>query len=141
MNRRARRVQRRRSCRSVRRPEWSLLPGALKGTIFLLALVTCASMMPVNRLPAASWQSAMSLGFISAVFDNNPLTALALKQDVYDWGMLAYCVGFGGSMIWFGSPAQVPASENYGYGVTSISAQRSLLPPREKGWGVRRGFR
>ncbi len=97
----------------VRRPEWSLLPGALKGTIFLLALVTCASMMPVERLPVASWQSAMSLGFISAVFDNIPLTALALKQDGYDWGMLAYCVGFGGSMIWFGSSAGVALSNMY----------------------------
>jgi hypothetical protein len=97
----------------VRRPEWSLLPGALKGTIFLLSLVTCASMMPVDRLPAASWQSAMSLGFISAVFDNIPLTALALKQDGYDWGMLAYCVGFGGSMIWFGSSAGVALSNMF----------------------------
>ena len=38
----------------------------------------------------------------SAVFDNIPLTALALKQGGYDWGYLAYTVGFGGSMIWFG---------------------------------------
>ena len=97
----------------LRRPEWSLLPGALKGTVFLLALVTCASMMPVERLPAASWQSALSLGFISAVFDNIPLTALALKQDGYDWGMLAYAVGFGGSMIWFGSSAGVALSNMY----------------------------
>ncbi|MFM9883442.1 MAG: citrate transporter [Burkholderiales bacterium] len=97
----------------LRRPEWSLLPGALKGTVFLLALVTCASMMPVERLPGASWQSALSLGFISAVFDNIPLTALALKQDGYDWGMLAYCVGFGGSMIWFGSSAGVALSNMY----------------------------
>ncbi len=97
----------------LRAPEWSLLPGALKGTIFLLSLVTCASMMPVEKLPAASWQSAMGLGFISAVFDNIPLTALALKQGGYDWGMLAYTVGFGGSMIWFGSSAGVALSNMY----------------------------
>ncbi|MFN0305651.1 MAG: citrate transporter [Burkholderiales bacterium] len=97
----------------LRTPEWSLLPGAIKGTIFLLALVTCASMMPVEKLPAASWQSAMGLGFISAVFDNIPLTALALKQSGYDWGMLAYTVGFGGSMIWFGSSAGVALSNMY----------------------------
>ncbi len=97
----------------LRTPEWSLLPGAVKGTIFLLALVTCASMMPVEKLPAASWQSAMGLGFISAVFDNIPLTALALKQGGYDWGMLAYTVGFGGSMIWFGSSAGVALSNMY----------------------------
>ena len=97
----------------LRKPDWSLLPGATKGTIFLLALVSCASMMPVEKLPAASWPSAMGLGFISAVFDNIPLTALALKQGGYDWGMLAYTVGFGGSMIWFGSSAGVALSNMY----------------------------
>jgi Na+/H+ antiporter NhaD/arsenite permease-like protein len=92
---------------AVRRPDWEVLPETLKGSIFLLALVLCASMMPVEKLPAASWQSALGLGFLSAVFDNIPLTALALKQGGYDWGFLAYAVGFGGSMIWFGSSAGV----------------------------------
>jgi hypothetical protein len=55
----------------------------------------------------------MGLGFISAVFDNIPLTALALKQGGYDWGFLAYAVGFGGSMIWFGSSAGVALSNMY----------------------------
>ena len=64
-------------------------------------------MMPVDQLPPASWQTAFSLGFISAVFDNIPLTKLALTQGGYDWGILAYAVGFGGSMIWFGSSAGV----------------------------------
>ena len=41
------------------------------------------------------------------MFDNIPLTKLALEQGGYDWGMLAYAVGFGGSMIWFGSSAGV----------------------------------
>ena len=98
---------------ALRGPNWSLLPGALKGSIFLLSLVLCASMMPVEQLPAASWQSAFALGFTSAVFDNIPLTALALKQGGYDWGFLAYAVGFGGSMIWFGSSAGVALSTMY----------------------------
>ena len=97
----------------IRKPEWSLLPEAFKGSVFLLSLVTIASMMPVEKLPPASWQSALSLGFISSVFDNIPLTALALKQGGYDWGMLAYAVGFGGSMIWFGSSAGVALSNMY----------------------------
>jgi Na+/H+ antiporter NhaD/arsenite permease-like protein len=97
-------------CVGVRRPDWEILPEALKGSIFLLALVLCASMMPVEKLPAASWQTALGLGFLSAVFDNIPLTALALKQGGYDWGFLAYTVGFGGSMIWFGSSAGVAIS-------------------------------
>ena len=96
-----------------RKPTWNLLPGALKGSIFLLSLVTCAAMMPVKALPAASWQTAFGLGFVSAVFDNIPLTALALHQGGYDWGFLAYAVGFGGSMIWFGSSAGVALSNMY----------------------------
>ena len=97
----------------LRKPDWEVLPETVKGSIFLLALVTCASMMPVEKLPPASWPSALSLGFISAVFDNIPLTALALKQGGYDWGMLAFSVGFGGSMIWFGSSAGVAISNMY----------------------------
>ena len=97
----------------LRKPDWKLLPEAFKGSVFLLALVTCASMMPVEKLPLPSWQTTLGLGFVSAVFDNIPLTALALKQGGYDWGMLAYAVGFGGSMIWFGSSAGVALSNMY----------------------------
>ncbi|MDE2093710.1 MAG: citrate transporter [Burkholderiales bacterium] len=91
----------------VRKPDWSLLPGATRGSVFLLSLVLCAAMMPVEQLPLASWPVALGLGFVSAVFDNIPLTSLALHQGGYDWGFLAYAVGFGGSMIWFGSSAGV----------------------------------
>lgn len=97
----------------LRMPDWKVMPETFKGTIFLLALVTAASMMPVEKLPAASWPTALGLGFVSSVFDNIPLTALALKQGGYDWGFLAYAVGFGGSMIWFGSSAGVALSNMY----------------------------
>ncbi len=97
----------------LRAPDWKVMPETFKGTVFLLALVTAASMMPVEKLPVASWQTALGLGFVSAVFDNIPLTALALKQGGYDWGYLAYAVGFGGSMIWFGSSAGVALSNMY----------------------------
>ena len=96
-----------------RKPTWSLLPDAFKGSVFLLSLVMCASMMPVQHLPAASWPSTLGLGFLSSVFDNIPLTALALRQGGYDWGFLAYAVGFGGSMLWFGSSAGVALSNMY----------------------------
>jgi Na+/H+ antiporter NhaD/arsenite permease-like protein len=98
---------------ALRRPDWRVLPGAAKGAAFLLALVWAASSMPVEALPAPSWQSALTLGFVSAVFDNIPLTALALRQGGFDWGFLAYAVGFGGSMIWFGSSAGVALSSMY----------------------------
>ncbi len=92
---------------------WDELKNATAGTIFLMGLVTCASLMPVDELPPASWMTTFFLGFISAVFDNIPLTKLCLEQGGYDWGMLAYAVGFGGSMLWFGSSAGVALSNMY----------------------------
>jgi hypothetical protein len=100
-------------CVPLRRPHWEELPGAFRGSIFLLSLVLAASMMPVHKLPEASWPVAMGLGFVSAVFDNIPLTALALNQGGYDWGFVAFAVGFGGSMIWFGSSAGVALASQF----------------------------
>ena len=37
----------------LRRPDWEVLPETFKGTLFLLSLVTAASMMPVETLPAS----------------------------------------------------------------------------------------
>ena len=66
---------------------------------------------------------------MSAVFDNIPLTALALKQGGYDWGFLAYAVGFGGSMIWFGSSAGVALSNQFPEAKSAIAWLRG-------GWHV-----
>ncbi len=107
---------------------WSELKHAAQGSIFLTALVTCASLMPVDELPVASWQSALSLGFISAVFDNIPLTKLCLDQGGYDWGILAYAVGFGGSMIWFGSSAGVALSNMYPQCKSTVKYLKSGWP-------------
>jgi Na+/H+ antiporter NhaD/arsenite permease-like protein len=93
--------------------DWHEVPAAIKGAIFLLALVFAASLMPVESLPAASASTAFGLGAVSAVFDNIPLTKLAIEQNGYDWGCLAYTVGFGGSMIWFGSSAGVAVCNLY----------------------------
>jgi len=112
-----------------RAPDWKVLPGALRGTIFLLCLVLAASLMPVEELPPPSWQTAFGLGFVSAVFDNIPLTKLALEQGGHDWGMLAYAVGFGGSMIWFGSSA--------GVAITNLFPEaRAVGPWLRSGWHV-----
>lgn len=113
----------------LRRPDWEVLPETFKGTLFLLSLVLCASLMPVEELPSASWQTALGLGFVSSVFDNIPLTALAIKQGGYDWGFLAYAVGFGGSMIWFGSSAGVALSNMY-------PEARSVAQWLRHGWSV-----
>jgi hypothetical protein len=66
---------------------------------------------------------------VSAVFDNIPLTKLALEQGGYDWGVLAYAVGFGGSMIWFGSSA--------GVAITNLFPEaRSVAGWLRGGWHV-----
>ena len=116
-------------CAPLRRPHWGELPGAFRGSIFLLSLVLAASMMPVQKLPPASWHVAMGLGFVSAVFDNIPLTALALKQGGYDWGFVAFAVGFGGSMIWFGSSAGVALTNLFPEG-------KSVFAWLRAGWHV-----
>ena len=113
----------------IRKTPWGEISGAIKGTIFLLCLITSASLMPVNDLPSASWLSAFILGFVSAVFDNIPLTKLCIEQGCYDWGMLAYTVGFGGSMIWFGSSAGVAITNKF-------DEARNVFQWIKKGWHI-----
>lgn len=108
---------------------WREIKNAWQGTVFLLSLVTIASLMPVHELPAASMWSAFTWGFVSAVFDNIPLTKLCLEQGGYDWGVLAFSVGFGGSMIWFGSSAGVALSNMY-------PQTKNTLAYIGKGWHV-----
>ena len=97
----------------LRRPDWEVLPEAFKGShLPFVARFVCVHDAGGTAAPA-SWQTSFGLGFLSSVFDNIPLTALALKQGGYDWGFLAYAVGFGGSMIWFGSSAGVALSNIY----------------------------
>lgn len=117
----------------LRRPDWEALPEAIKGSFFLLSLVLIASLMPVEALPAATAASTLGLGFLSSIFDNIPLTALALAQGGYDWGFLAFAVGFGGSMIWFGSSAGVALSN-------SFPESRSVFLWLRHGWPIVIGY-
>ena len=80
-------------------------------------------------LPDPSWQTAFGLGALSSVFDNIPLTALALRQGGYDWAPLSFAVGFGGSMVWFGSSAGVALTNMYPEG-------RSVAQWLKQGWFV-----
>lgn len=114
---------------SIARPHWSVMKPAARGAAFLLALVAAASLMPIKSLPEPSWQSAFLLGLLSSVFDNIPLTVLTLKQGGYDWALLAYAVGFGGSMLWFGSSAGVAITNLY-------PEARSVVRWVRAGWAV-----
>lgn len=111
------------------KPDWSVVRHGAKGALFLAALVAAASLMPLKALPEPSWQTAFGLGVLSSVFDNIPLTALALRQGGYDWALLAFTVGFGGSMTWFGSSAGVALTNLYPEG-------RSVWEWLKQGWFV-----
>ncbi len=115
------------------KPDWSLLRPGSRGAMFLAALVAAASLMPLRGLPEPSWQSSFALGLLSSVFDNIPLTALALRQGGYDWALLAFSVGFGGSMVWFGSSAGVALTNLYPEG-------RSVVRWLKQGWFVPLGY-
>jgi len=117
----------------LRKPDWQVLPPALSGTLFLLCLVMTASLMPVDKLPEPTPWTTMALGFVSAFFDNIPLTKLAIDQGGYDWGMLAYAVGYGGSMLWFGSSAGVAISGLFPEAKSAATWLRS-------GWHVAVGY-
>ncbi len=117
----------------VAAPDWALIPHAARGAAFLILLVAAASLMPVGSLPEPSWQSTAGLGLLSSVFDNIPLTVLALEQGGYDWALLAYAVGFGGSMVWFGSSAGVAVANLY-------PEAKSVVRWIKEGWFVPLAF-
>jgi Na+/H+ antiporter NhaD/arsenite permease-like protein len=117
----------------LRSPQWNILPAALKSGVFLVALVLAASLMPLHGLPAASTWTTLGLGFVSSLFDNIPLTKVALRQGGYDWALLAYAVGTGGSMLWFGSSAGVAVSAEF-------PGARSAWRWARNGWHVPLAF-
>jgi len=117
----------------LRAPAWSSAQQAFSGSLFLVLLVALASLMPLESLPAPSTTTTFGLGVLSAVFDNIPLTALAINQGGYDWGLLAYAVGFGGSMVWFGSSAGVALTNLFPEG-------RSLFAWLREGWFIPLSF-
>ena len=117
----------------ISKPDWSVTRHGAKGAFFLVSLVAAASLMPLKGLPDPSWQTTFGLGFLSSIFDNIPLTALALRQDGYDWALLSYAVGFGGSMVWFGSSAGVALTNFYPEG-------RSVVRWLKEGWFVPVGY-
>lgn len=98
-------------------------------TVFLVALVFCAELVPIDSIPEASILSTMAIGFVSAVFNNIPLTQLCLIKGGYDWPLISYAVGFGGSMIWFGSSAGVAVCNMFPKG-------RSFVNWLRYGWHI-----
>ena len=63
----------------VRRPTGNCAGGD-QGQYFFVIAGAVRDTYACRNVTGASWQTAFGLGFVSAVFDNIPLTALALKQ-------------------------------------------------------------
>ena len=56
-----------------------------------------------------------------------------MYQGGYDWGVLAYTVGYGGSLVWFGSSAGVAISNIFPEAKSTIGWLRD-------GWHVAVGY-
>lgn len=92
---------------------------AVPNAAFLVTLVAAAELLPLESLKpilqkvpefmgfTSRDMVALLMGHLSAWFDNIPLTAILLQLKGFDWGLAAYCVGYGGSAMWFGSSAGV----------------------------------
>ncbi|MBI5609267.1 MAG: citrate transporter [Deltaproteobacteria bacterium] len=117
----------------VRPIPWDEVKKAMHGALCLTPIVATAGMLSVEKLPAASAATTFALGLLSAVFDNIPLTKLALAQGGYDWGLLAFAIGYGGSLTWFGSSAGVALAEEY----PEVQDTRAWL---RHGWPVALGY-
>jgi hypothetical protein len=102
---------------------------SVPNTVFLVLLVATAEMLPLDALrPIVAYvgndATAIGAGLLSAWFDNIPLTALLLQLGNMDWSLVAYCVGYGGSAMWFGSSAGV-----------ALGVQFPELYDTKKWWG------
>lgn len=97
-----------------------IMPGIrmIPNTLFLLTLVASAELLPLPEIQhlLEIWSRdriAVAVGVLSAWLDNIPLTAICMGMGGFDWGLLAYTVGFGGSALWFGSSAGVALSHMF----------------------------
>ena len=91
---------------------------AVPNTTFLVTLVATAELLPLDEVKPfldrmTRDELAVLLGLKSAWLDNIPLTAIALSLGGFGWGLLAYCVGVGGSSLWFGSSAGVAVGQTF----------------------------
>ncbi|MGL5831062.1 MAG: SLC13 family permease [Candidatus Altimarinota bacterium] len=100
----------------------------LRGALFLSALVASASLMP-KALPQPSAPAEFGLGILSAIFDNIPLTELAIRAGGFNWALLAFAVGVGGSMTTFGSSAAVALLKD-----PAFEKARDLKTYIKEGW-------
>lgn len=106
--------------------EWKMHPlrDGFSAVCFLLPLVIAAGFINLGLvIPHDILRSTgmiISTAWLSAIVDNIPITKLLYEADVGQWGMLAFCVGVGGSMTYFGSTTSIAILECYPNDVKEI---------------------
>lgn len=113
----------------ITRIDLRAVKSSIESTVFLVCLVFAAQLVPIESVPDASVLSTMAIGFVSSVFNNIPLTQLCLIKGGYDWALISFAVGFGGSMIWFGSSAGVAVCDQF-------TKARSFVNWLRYGWHI-----
>ena len=75
----------------IRRPDWEVMPETFKGTIFLLALVTAASMMPVEKLPSRGMANSARPWFCVRRLRQHPADGARIEAGRLRLGLSRLC--------------------------------------------------
>lgn len=102
---------------TIRESEWAPVKEGFSASCFLLPLIVAAGFINLGLViphdTLRSYGMIVSTAFISALIDNIPVTKIMFEADVGHWALLAFCVGVGGSMTYFGSTTSVAVIEGY----------------------------
>lgn len=100
-----------------------------QAALFITFILAGADMLnleilkPLLNLMSTDFQIYV-LGKLSGILDNIPLTSMACRLEGLDWSLLAYSVGFGGSMFFFSSSAGIAVAMSY----SKASDSKAWLP-------------
>jgi len=96
---------------------WAPIKEGSSAASFLLPLIVAAGFINLGLvIPHDTLRSTgmvVSTAWISAIIDNIPVTKVLFEANVGHWALLAFCVGVGGSMTYFGSTTSVAVIEGY----------------------------
>lgn len=96
---------------------WAPIKEGSSAATFLLPLIVAAGFINLGLViphdTLCSTGMVVSTAWISAIIDNIPVTKVLFEANVGHWALLAFCVGVGGSMTYFGSTTSVAVIEGY----------------------------
>ncbi len=96
---------------------WEPIKEGSSAASFLLPLIVSAGFINLGLViphdALCSTTMVISTAWISAIIDNIPVTKVLFEAQVGHWSLLAFCVGVGGSLTYFGSTTSVAVIESY----------------------------